>query len=424
MSNLKRSLLLLVSVFLISSFTHTNMPFQGNKTHYVVVGVYIKDSDAQRFSNWVEEQGEQASSIRYAYPDRRELAYVYVFSSENLAEAQKKMNTMRKRSDFKEAWVFSPSRSINAAKDDESASQMNEVKEEIDSIEIKKDEGNTPDVNDTSSNNPSEEPVKDSSENLTNENIIETETPDSNSEPEKVEESPYKLFLNAFSANDSRPVAASIELVDESRAKLNEVVNANELVTFERKELGNELQLISQAAGYRKSELNVDLNSPQTDSTNTYVRLSNDTIFVDFALRRIRKGEIQVVYNIFFHPDAAVMKSNSKYELNNLLNMLSENGDVKITIHGHTNGNHFGKIIRVNDDKGLFSLTKANKTKLGSAKELSRLRAETIRKYMVEQGISKARMEIKGWGGKRMIYQKDHKLAKRNVRVEIEIPEE
>ena len=42
-------------------------------------------------------------------------------------------------------------------------------------------------------------------------------------------------------------------------------------------------------------------------------------------------------------------------------------------------------------------------------------------RWLLEQGIDKKRMELKGWGGKKMIYGKTDKLAGRNVRVEIEI---
>jgi len=58
-----------------------------------------------------------------------------------------------------------------------------------------------------------------------------------------------------------------------------------------------------------------------------------------------------------------------------------------------------------------------------SAKKLSELRAETVRNYLIRHGISKDRMELKGWGGKKMLYKKLDPEAIKNVRVEIEILE-
>jgi outer membrane protein OmpA-like peptidoglycan-associated protein len=40
---------------------------------------------------------------------------------------------------------------------------------------------------------------------------------------------------------------------------------------------------------------------------------------------------------------------------------------------------------------------------------------------LVEQGIDKKRMEVRGWGGKKMIYKKTDSMAGKNVRVEIEL---
>ena len=57
----------------------------------------------------------------------------------------------------------------------------------------------------------------------------------------------------------------------------------------------------------------------------------------------------------------------------------------------------------------------------GTAKELSHKRAKLIRDYLITQGIAADRMETIGYGGKNPIYKKHHKMAHRNVRVEIEI---
>jgi outer membrane protein OmpA-like peptidoglycan-associated protein len=115
------------------------------------------------------------------------------------------------------------------------------------------------------------------------------------------------------------------------------------------------------------------------------------------------------------------MRPESRYEVNSLLDMLNENPNYKIRIHGHTNGNAAGKIIAMNKDtQNYFSLTDT-KEGFGSAKELSEQRATIIRDYMVSNGIDAKRMEIKAWGGKKPIHDKNSARAQENVRVEIEI---
>ena len=116
------------------------------------------------------------------------------------------------------------------------------------------------------------------------------------------------------------------------------------------------------------------------------------------------------------------MKPSSKFELNSLLDMLKENDNLNIKIHGHTNSNQRGTIITMNDDsEDFFNLNQEVNEGSGSAKELSKERSETIKRYLMSFGIASDRMEVVGWGGKKPIYDKLDKLAIKNVRVEIEI---
>jgi outer membrane protein OmpA-like peptidoglycan-associated protein len=152
------------------------------------------------------------------------------------------------------------------------------------------------------------------------------------------------------------------------------------------------------------------------------VQYQGDTVIIDFELNRYRPGDYIIMYNVYFYQDATLMKPVSKPELNELLEMLNENEKLTVKIHGHTNGNAFGKIIEMSDeDTDYFRLRPTNKTGKGSAKKLSLKRAEILKRYLVDSGISEDRMEVKGWGGKRPIVGKFHGEAHTNVRVEIEI---
>jgi outer membrane protein OmpA-like peptidoglycan-associated protein len=140
-------------------------------------------------------------------------------------------------------------------------------------------------------------------------------------------------------------------------------------------------------------------------------------------LIRLHKGDIATLYNVYFYNDAAVMLPESQYELNNLLAMMQEK-PYNIVLHGHTNGNASGKIITMGPDKNFFSLSGDVKEGFGSSKELSRERAQTIKEWLVVNGIAADRIEIKGWGGGRMIHDKHSVNAKKNVRVDVEVVSE
>ncbi|HEY9488005.1 MAG TPA: OmpA family protein, partial [Chryseosolibacter sp.] len=143
-------------------------------------------------------------------------------------------------------------------------------------------------------------------------------------------------------------------------------------------------------------------------------------LVVPFELVRLQKGDVAIMYNVFFFKDAAVMRPESRYEVNNLLDLLVEHPSYRICIHGHTNGNTSGKIIRMGKPGDFYSLT-GTKHGVGSAKQLSEERAMVMREFLIEKGISADRMIVKAWGGKKPIHDKHSVRANENVRVEIEI---
>jgi outer membrane protein OmpA-like peptidoglycan-associated protein len=84
-----------------------------------------------------------------------------------------------------------------------------------------------------------------------------------------------------------------------------------------------------------------------------------------------------------------------------------------------------GRIISMPEgSKNFFTVTKDNKENpFGTAVSLSRQRAETIRNYLLTNGIATNRMEVKGWGGKKPLFPEDSPLAFKNKRVEVEVLE-
>jgi outer membrane protein OmpA-like peptidoglycan-associated protein len=144
------------------------------------------------------------------------------------------------------------------------------------------------------------------------------------------------------------------------------------------------------------------------------------TLVINFDLVRYHKGDIATLFNVYFYNDAALMLPESKYELNSLLQLMNENQNYRIRLHGHTNGSYTGKILTTGENKNFFSLDGARQG-MGSAKDLSRSRAEVIREYLASNGVNPSRVEVKAWGGKRPLYDKNSANARKNVRVDVEI---
>jgi outer membrane protein OmpA-like peptidoglycan-associated protein len=179
------------------------------------------------------------------------------------------------------------------------------------------------------------------------------------------------------------------------------------------------VSFVCEVFGYRKVQKDIDYTAPQGDGITT----EGGSVNVPFELVRLQKGDIAVMYNVYFFKDAGIMRPESRYEVNSLLEMLKENPNYRIKIHGHTNGGSHGKIISMGDNQNFFSLT-GSKEGFGSAKKLSEERARVIHNYLTTNGIDPTRTVVKAWGGKRAIHDKHSTRANENVRVEIEILED
>lgn len=228
-----------------------------------------------------------------------------------------------------------------------------------------------------------------------------------------------KFKFDLFNTMNLNKVTGEVDLVNESGRKISSYAG-NEIVQVIRADASGNIILTCEVLGYRKLLFKLNYDNPFL--TEGVEQGENGEAIVPFGLVRLQKGDIAVMYNVYFFKDAAIMRPESRYEINNLLAMMNENEAYKILIHGHTNGGAAGEIITMGDSKNFFSLSNT-KDGRGSAKKLSEERAEVIREYLIDQGIAEDRMEIKAWGGKRPLYDKHHSLAQSNVRVEIEIVE-
>lgn len=242
--------------------------------------------------------------------------------------------------------------------------------------------------------------------------------------PTQYEISDTELFLQLYNAANDKLIDGTVEIIDTERSRLIEKVKGNSYYVLpDPKSKSKRITLIGNVFGYRKIQNELSYPIAPSDTVNPNVEMVGTIVMLRFDMVRYSRGDINVLYNVYFYNDAAIMQPESKYELNNLLDMMQENLKMRIMLHGHSNGNSSGKILSVGEDKNLFSLTNA-KEGFGSAKELSFKRAEVIKDFLVANGVAPARIEVKSWGGKRPLYDKNSVNARRNVRVEVEIVED
>lgn len=136
---------------------------------------------------------------------------------------------------------------------------------------------------------------------------------------------------------------------------------------------------------------------------------------IKIELTPIKIGDKLIMYKIYFHPNTYVLKEESKKELLKLTIFMLENNNYSFEIQGHTNGNK-----TVKKTKNFANLGEEWNFK-GTAKKLSKMRAEKIKTYLVENGVKETQLQTIGYGGDRMIIEKpkNMKQAMQNIRVEV-----
>ena len=402
-------ILLGLVILLISSKAFSQDSKELVAGYYVVVGAYAKSQEkmAQRYVDILTDKGRTAA---YGYNASRRFYFVYLKYFDNLKESLQEMKATRQAGTFTDAWVRVVSGDIPA----------------IDSTPVSDSSRPGPSaVNPATDSPPEETKATDGvfEGTATTDEIEVTDNPEIVQYPVMTLGN-TEVFLSLFNARNNRIVDGEIEVIDTDRVKLLTKVKGNEyLILPDPKSKSGQLTLIGEVFGYRKIQHEINYPLPLADTVKEFIDLMGTTLVVNFDLVRYHKGDLVTLFNVYFYNDASLMLPESKYELNSLLQLLQENHNYKIRLHGHTNGNYHGKIISMGPEKDFFSLT-GSIQRTGSAKELSYSRAEVVKAYLVSQGIDPGRMEIKGWGGRRPIYDKNSANAKKNVRVVVEILEE
>lgn len=195
-----------------------------------------------------------------------------------------------------------------------------------------------------------------------------------------------------YDEETNEPLAAEFELIDLSRDSV--VVESTS-----DKESGEFLVSIPLGRNYA---LNADADGYLFFSEHFAVdsARSGEPFFFDVPMKPIKEGKSVVLKNVFFDTDEYVLKSDSKAELDRLQSFLEKNPGIRIELSGHTDNQ--------GDDQ--YNL------------ELSQNRAQAVKSYLEEKGISPERLVAKGYGENQPIATNDTKEGRaKNRRTEFKV---
>lgn len=407
----------LVGIFLILGITEPteSAPLEqepiDDRPNYVVIGAFRVYKNAIRFTAHAHK--DLKMNAKFEMNPYRKLYYVYVLSTEDQTLAISEAKRLRAESEFRDTWVYFGTlgdRPVEAGDSATGGQDINPVTaKEIQ--ELNKIDAASDGQNNIGASAGSDSQLPDQSG-----------TPDATVDKMKALDdfAGKNFFFKVFRATDNAAVEGDIDAIDTEKTRKIGTYKANIPVKLPNSKL-NQVSFVCEVFGYRKVQRDVDYSNPDTEG---FVKDENGAHVVPFELVRLQKGDIAVMYNVYFFKDAAIMRPESRYEVTSLVDMLKENLKYKIKLHGHTNGGATGKIISMSRSSENFFSLNDTKDGFGSAKQLSEERADVIRKYLISSGVEPSRIELKAWGGKRPIHDKHSARAQENVRVEVEILED
>ncbi len=376
------------------------------QSNYVVIGAFSIPRNAKEF---VEKAKKIDVKAEYAMNSNRHLLYVYVMQTEDKSVAVEKAKRLRSESPYNDTWVYSGYLGDGPVAEGGGHDFNPETGNRITNVTAADAAKKTEPAEQQKVEAPATKIIEDAK---TEEPKVESTKID------EVEDGKAFLF-QIFSATNQQPINGDVDVIDLDRTRKAATYRGNEGVRVRSVNKSGNIALSCEVFGYRKLQQNINFNDP---TASEGVKVKDGKAVVPFELVRLQKGDIAVMYHVYFFKDAAVMRPESRYEVTSLMEMLKENPQYKIRIHGHTNGNSHGKIISIKEGNDQFSLNDTEEG-FGSAKKLSEERAKVIESFLLANGIEANRMQVKAWGGKRPLYEKNSNQAQSNVRVEIEILE-
>jgi outer membrane protein OmpA-like peptidoglycan-associated protein len=386
-----RRIAALATIFILSM--HPGIA-QESKNYYVTIGVFSKVSNAERLTKKAIEQSYNAQYT--LHPDRK-LNYVYVLATSDKRKAFALAIKLRAETEYRDAWVFIGD--LNAEIATTTVTPTEEKPQPI--AEIK----------------PIEEPKNETKLAIDSVREIKPVEPTIAIPPIK-KPSGKAFYIKLVNAADGSEVkSGDIHIQEGLKATQYQSFKPGEIIYLEApKNPRGTIAIIPQIPGYSATSLLFNYQNPDAEKG------SQDELIIEIPLKKAKKGDYIDFNNVKFFKNASILQPAAQNELDGLVDLLKENPKYKIKIHGFVNGTQDRETFTRGAGSGFFetnpTLDQTNKKM--TSKELSEKRAETVKAYLISQGIEEDRITTKGEGGKIPLYPEGGSLGPLNDRIEIE----
>ena len=362
--------------------------------YYVTIGIFNKPDNAAGLTEKAIKQGYAA---QHALSQNEKLTYVFVLNTTNKNEAFALVRKLQAETEYKDAWVFSGQLGEGTIaqvkpvieKKEEPIVEIKPIMTEI--VTVAK-----PSIDSSTLIIPVEEPI-----------VKPIERPSGK---------PFYFKLINL-ADNSEVKSGEIHIQEAVGATQYQAIKPGEVVYLEApKNKRGAYTIATQVAGYSPISTVFNYQNPAGDKG------SQDELIIELPLKKAKKGDYIDFNNVRFFKNTSILLPPSQNELDGVVDLLKENPKYKIKIHGHVNGTQDRECFTRGANSSFFATNPSeDKASKGmSPKELSTHRAETVRDYLVSQGIEVSRISTKGEGGKIPLYPESGTLGQYNDRIEIE----
>lgn len=393
------NLRIIVFVFFVALCSVPSLAQQN--TYYVVIGVFKVEENAQRFMEYAHTVNVPAT---YALNALHNHYYVYVRSTANKGSAYDILKRMQEEG-FLDAWVFKGGLGQTA--------QLSSEHTEI--AEAEKPATNLPATTTITENGT---PPVDQPDTNTNVQEVAATEPATTTPVEKVKPAGKPFMFKLINGSNGKDVMGQVHILESDRTNKYQGYNGNETVYLTApSNRGGRWYVTCQVIGFQP----IGTVFVYANAEKTYGAAAEQDIVIPLELTRVRKGDYIEMDNVKFFENSNIFKPESSRELDELVAMMVEDPDYRIKLHGHTNGEQDREIVSATEGQDLFTLDPANQRANGSAKQLSALRAESVKNYLISKGVDGSRISVRGEGGTQPIFDPRGGAASGNDRVEVEI---
>jgi outer membrane protein OmpA-like peptidoglycan-associated protein len=354
--------------------------------YYVVIGSFSKESAARDLAECFQRTFRE-SAVKF--DSDMKLYHVYVKESRELHDAEHFRSSLQKRNGFAHAWIHTDFQSGETTSYDESS----------DPITLELYNGNTVFLSSTG-----DAP------------FAIRKTRSAGKIASGNEQTPFTFVAKTI---NGLTIAGKVHLIG-SNGRVMASFRTGERVYLSGEYGRKTLTLIYSADGYSPETKIIDLAS--LGAIKDVYQNSDQVWEVRFHVTRLHINKVNLMFHDLFHSDAAILKESRKTDIDLLISMLKSNPRMRIQINTHCNTGSKRSVKLRNKGQDHFEMSGAIQ-RSGSDKSLTKEQSETLKDYLVQQGIHGARISALGWGSIDLILKAPDSDAILHDRVEIEFVE-